>query len=290
MHLTPSSRRTPLLTASVAAALAASSTMLASCSLGSLNFKKEAAATLTTPALAELHVSNQVGSVELKADSSATSITATATRIGKGVTQADADAALAETSATLAPDPGGKFVLAIGKQPSSSGMSKGYEIKWSIVAPPTTMIVVKTNVGEVELTGFTQGADVKVDVGKITGTALAGGGSFTSNVGKVSVSTQAPVTAHSDTGSVSLTLTPGGAGNVKASSNVGSVSLVLASDWTGSVTADSNVGSVNSSIPGAAIKSNTTGKSMTATIGAGAAKAEASSNVGSVSVSIAGTH
>lgn len=267
--LTPAVRRA-FLTASSGMLLTGCTTM-GGCN--SAAFQSKATQTVTVKAEKAFTLTNSVGDVKIVADPSATSVRCEAVKIGKGSSPAKADEALAEIKLTTTDGPADDDAGARAEQPSGGGgwSGKQWEVQWTITAPPGTRIVVKDGVGDVTVSGFVAGADVK------------------SGVGDVSVEARGPVKAHSDVGDVKVVVAGEEAAGVEAVSDVGDVSVTVPLSWRGRVNLDSSVGDVSSNVAGlsGSGRHQATGGSVSGTVGGGDStgpQLKARANVGNVTL------
>jgi hypothetical protein len=259
--------------------------------------------TLSDPAN-RIELRNVVGDIELIGDPAASAITVEAKKIGRGSTQENADAALKEIVVTIAPaaeEPG--VIALIGKQPSTSGQSRGYRVEWKVTAPQAMAVDVVNRVGDIAVVGFTDGAKASADVGDLRAERIAGGLNLRSGVGDVSGedidgamtlesktgdiqgSASGVIKATTNVGEVSVRLTGDGIHPVTARSNTGDIDVTVPRNWKGRLKASTNVGDLEVNLTGVSGDRSTRGSSQSidaSVNGGGEALLDAGTNVGDV--------
>ncbi|HBS29744.1 MAG TPA: hypothetical protein DEB06_09915 [Phycisphaerales bacterium] len=213
----------------------------------------EESETLAAPASGALRLENFVGEIEVVAVEGATEVKAEVLKRGQGRSQKEAEEALDEISVSLSPDamsPGTLVARATlpNKLFNWGGDNKQHEVQWRVTAPPSVVLKITNDVGDVTVKGFTAGAHLATDVGDIVAEGIINGVQASSHVGDIEVSASGAITARSDTGSVSVTVLDGPTGSVTASSDVGSVTVTLSDAWAGDVDINTDVGSIQSGV------------------------------------------
>lgn len=251
----------------------------------------------------KIRLQNMVGDVIVRADASATAVTAEAVKIGKGVDDGAAKAALAEISVSVGPsaDESGLIVLE-AKHPSGK-MGHGYEVKWTVTAPPGVVVDIAGNVGDISVYGFSAGGTIKSNVGDIDVKDVGGGVTITSNVGDVKangITGGATITtstgdievqgaglfsAKTSTGDVEVRVSGSEIADLRASTSTGDVDVTLPTTWKGKIKASSSVGDIEIRAAGFARGDGTSRKSVSGTInGGGDASIEVTCRVGDVTI------
>lgn len=228
--------------------LALAASPLAACA-SSNAYQRVAHDTLSTPAAGQrLEVRNSVGDVTLIADPSATEIRAEVTLTGKGSSPARAADALDDIDVSLQPGNAGAIV-AQATHPDG-GHGREYEVAWKITAPPSLIIIVSNDVGDIDVGGFTSGLSITNDVGDITLRDISGGAKVSTDVGDIGLTSTAPVDARSDVGDVSVTVVPGFVGPISIGSGVGEISLTMPAIGWGEISASTGTGDTSVSLAG----------------------------------------
>lgn len=229
-------------------------------------------------------LNNIVGDVEIKTDPAATGVTAVVVKSGKGITQAEADAAVAEIGVTLAPGSADGEVDALVTQPKSSP-TRNYSVDWTITLPPTAQITIVNKVGDVTVVGGGKGVEITNDVGDVVARDAIGGIALTTRVGDVVAEGSGPITAKSDVGDVSVRLL-GDSDAIKANARVGDVTVSVPRAWKGRFTGTNNVGDLDVDNDALAITTITKsrGRCEATLNGGGDSAIEAGTQVGDVNV------
>lgn len=247
---------------------------------------------------------NMVGDVTITADSAATSVTAEAKKVGKGPDDAGAQEALKEISVSVGPSPDEPGVLLLSAKHPGGKPGRGYEVEWTVTAPPAMVIDLKNNVGEVKVTGFRAGATVTCNVGDLTLQDIAGGVNVDGNVGDltatgidgavtaatstgdITVNSTGAVSAQTSTGRVRVSAMGKQPASVTATTSTGDVSVTVPASWAGRVKASTSVGDLLVQLEKLDAGADKGRKSFRGTVGGGGeATIEASSSVGDVKVS-----
>ena len=231
-----------------------------------------------------LNLTNVVGDVEVKTDAAATGVTAVVVKTGRGSTQAEADAALADIGVTLGPGATEGAVDAIATQPKSNP-TRGYSVQWTITLPPTAQIVITNRVGDVTVLGGGKGVQITNDVGDVAARDASGGLTLTTRVGDVVAHGNGVITVKSDVGDVSVRLA-GEADSITANSRVGDVTVSIPREWKGRAVGTNNVGDVEVDNDALAITNLTKsrGRCEATLNGGGSGVLEASTQVGDVTI------
>lgn len=260
----------------------------ASCDVGT-PFKSEQKLEMNVAReVTQFKITNVVGDIELSADAAATGVSAEIVKTGKGATQAEADAALAEISVTMAPGQADGSVEAIVTQPKG-GHHREYGVKWKITLPPTAQVTVVNRVGDITIQGSLKGVAVSNDVGDIDAKSVAGGVDVSTRVGDVFASGEGAVASKSDVGNVTVEVAAG-AESLKATSRVGDVNVTIPRAWTGTVKATNNVGDLELQSQDFSVSEvkKSRGRCEAKLNGGGAGSLEASTQVGDVTIRSAG--
>lgn len=261
--------------------------LLGGCFGHSLSFKKVASESLAAPAPGQrLTIRNDVGTVTVHADPSASSVSVEVEKVGKGSSQAEADKALDEIVVSLAPHPSNQGELE-GFVTHPRGMRRrGYEVNWVVTAPPSVALYVQTDVGEIEAHGFTAGGRFSSDVGDIAVTDFAGPVDAKSDVGDIRVSTSGPITIRTDVGDVVAHATGAESHSIAVRTDVGAVVLHLDPNWSGKVLAATDVGAVTLATQSAVREEKRTKHRFEGKIGDASSQAsiDVSSDVGSITI------
>lgn len=192
----------------------------------------------------KLVLSNMVGEVEIVADPSASEVTAEITKEGRGKTDELAAKALDEIEITFEPSAADPSILeARGKHPSEA-RNRGYSVHWKITAPPSVVLAIQTDVGEVSVNGFTSGVSVTTDVGEVRATGVAGGVKIVTNVGDVTASVTGPIDVTTDVGNAQVSIVDL-TGPVNVDTDVGNVTLHLPATASASIDAETDTGNVS---------------------------------------------
>lgn len=261
--------------------------LLGGCINSSLNFKKVASESLSAPAPGQLlTIRNDVGTITVRADPTASSVSVEVEKVGKGSSQVEADKALDEIVVSLAPHPSNQGELE-GFVTHPRGMRRrGYEVNWVVTAPPTLALRLQTDVGEIEAHGFQAGGRFRTDVGNIAVTDFVGPVDAKSDVGDVRVSTSGAITIRTDVGDVVAHATGAESHSVAVSTDVGAVVLHLDPNWSGKVVAATDVGSVTLATQTAVREEKRTKHRFEGKIGEASTQAsiEITSDVGSITI------
>jgi hypothetical protein len=209
-------------------------------------FQAREQVTLTAPLPAQrLIVRNRVGDVVLHADPDATEVTAEVVKIGKGVTQAEADKALEQIRVTVAPKPGDPDTLLADVDHPAYSNSRRYEVEWRVTAPAALASEVHLAVGELHVRGFTGGTVLHCSVGDIVTLDLAGSLRAWTSTGDIRAEAAGAVDLSSGVGDIRLRLLPGEPAPVTVRSDVGDIRLRIPTDRTGRLVADTGIGSLD---------------------------------------------
>ncbi len=195
-------------------------------------------------------VHNLIGDVYIQADPAATQITADVTKVGRGPTLNEANAALAEVLVALSPkhDDSGTLVASV-EHPKSTA-SRSYEVDWRITAPPNLIVEVRSQLGDIQAAGFEQHADLTTNLGDIVGRDLPGGVRARTQLGEITVESGASVDVQTNLGDIDLHLISGTSDTVTALTELGDIHIRLPSDRQGRLVADTNLGSIKLRLEG----------------------------------------
>ncbi len=239
-------------TAAVFGALIVSGASMGGCGMPLIKVSEDRVATV--PVGAERFVlQNDVGDVTLVSSDAVTEITAAVHIVGKGTSTEKAQEVLDNLVIVLRYDENepGTVLAGVQLEKRFRRNSYGVSVDWEIVMPSGVAIDLRTDVGDVEASGFVLGASVSTDVGDIKLIDMRGGVDARSDVGSIRVSSDGAVTARSDVGDVRITVLHGGIGDVLATADVGDVTVEFPADRVGHVHASTDIGSVSSSLDGA---------------------------------------
>jgi hypothetical protein len=176
------------------------------------------------------------GDVVVRADPSATEVTATATKEGRGNTKAAADAAVQQIEVELAPLAGEPDTLAASARLPKSTGTRNYSVSWEVVGPPDVLVKAQTDFGDVRAEGFRRGLSVATDFGDIKATA---GGA---------------VQLQTDFGDIRLELLHDNPDSVSIATDFGDVVVNIPQNRSGFFEASTDFGSVDVSLEGARLK------------------------------------
>lgn len=109
-----------------------------------------------------------------------------------------------------------------------SGLLAGCSVDWRISVPADVSITVRSDVGDVSVHGFAAQTTVRVDFGDVRIEEARGAVAAQVNVGDVAVdsaSSDAPLSAVTDTGDAAVRVPLGSSYDVKATTDVGSTTV-----------------------------------------------------------------
>jgi len=192
---------------------------------------------LTAPLPAEkLLVRTDFGDITVRSDADATEIRAEATLIGKGSTPAEAKKALNEIKVTLAADEGSPGIVRAEAEHPDGGISRSYEVRWHVIAPPNVFVDARTSFGDIDVGRFDRGLTIKTAFGDIQADAAG------------------PIDLKSSFGDIELYVREGDIGDVKAVTEFGDVDVRLPMNRAGHLTADTDFGSVDAHLEGMSMR------------------------------------
>ncbi len=210
----------------------------------------------------------------IQADAQAKEVSAVVTKIGRGATAKEAQAALSELEVSLALDDAAGALRAKVSHPRATNIRQ-HEVVWRITAPPDTEVRVTTTIGDATVTGFRKDVSLKTDIGDATVRCdPAGASAITistgvgdvhvsdstrgltakSNVGDIHATAGGPINLDSDVGDVVLHLKPTTAERVLIDNGVGDVCVHLSTSQQGKLTATTEVGSVRIALDGVTMR------------------------------------
>lgn len=210
-----------------------------------------------------LKVTSNVGAIKLDA-AETTEVHITADITVKAGTDEQAEALLEGVHITAEPS-GDKLVIKAEK-PSGFGRNQ-LSVDFTIAAPAGLRLDCTTNVGDVQVNGFTNRVEARTDVGAITCNGLRDAMSLHTNVGDVKAFYVSDAPAAVDVG---------------VSTNVGNIEFTGPSQISANLTAASNVGDIHTHRP--LTVSGSLGKSVKGSLGAGEGKVDLRTNVGSITI------
>lgn len=215
-------------------------------------FERSAQDLLSTPATGQrLEVRNSVGDVTLIADPAATEIRAEVKLTGKGSSPARAEDALDDIQVSLAPNDQG--VIVARADHSAAGRNAQYEVAWKITAPPSLVVSIINDVGDINVQGFTSGLVVANDVGDVTVRDVTGGAKVQTDVGDLGIGAAAPVDARSNVGDIKVTVIPGAVAPITLGADVGTITLTMPALGWGEIDASCGTGDANVRLEGVAV-------------------------------------
>jgi len=192
---------------------------------------------LTAPLPAEkLLVRTDFGDITVRSDADATEIRAEATLIGKGSTPAEAKKALNEIKVTLAADEGSPGIVRAEAEHPDGGISRSYEVRWHVIAPPNVFVDARTSFGDIDVGRFDRGLTIKTAFGDIEADAAGS------------------IDLKSSFGDIELYVREGDIGDVKAVTEFGDVDVRLPMNRAGHLTADTDFGSVDAHLEGMSMR------------------------------------
>ncbi|NLZ07896.1 MAG: DUF4097 domain-containing protein [Phycisphaerae bacterium] len=210
-----------------------------------------------------LDVRTNVGTITLQsADVSEVQVTAEITV--KAKTEEEAEALVSEVQVVA--EPSGRTLVIKAEKPSDFGRNQ-LAVDFTITAPARLALDCTTNVGDIQVTGFSDRVAAKTDVGAIRCTDLRGDADLHTNVGDIHAAYAADAPAALD---------------ITAATNVGNVDLTGPTEMSARLAATVNVGSIDTDRP-----LTITGKiqkSIKATLGNAEADVTLRTNVGSIRI------
>jgi DUF4097 and DUF4098 domain-containing protein YvlB len=230
----------------------------------------------------KFNLKNTVGDITVVADETATGVTATVRKVGKGTTKAEADQALADIVVSMAPGEEEGVVEANATHPSGSGL-RSYVIDWTITTPPGVQVVITNKVGDIQVTGLSAPLNISNDVGDVDVEKVNGALVVDTRVGDIRTNSTGSADVESNVGDVRVVV-HGAAAPVKAKSSVGDINVQVPRGWKSRATMSSNVGDIEiDSGPLSASEVKRSRKRCEATLnGGGEEMIEMTANVGDV--------
>jgi len=210
-----------------------------------------------------LKVTTNVGAIKLEAGETA-EVRITADITVKAKTDEQAEALLEGVRITA--EPSGDTFVVRAEKPSGFGRNQ-LNVDFTITAPAGLRLDCITNVGDVQVNGFTGRVETHTDVGAITCNGLRDGTSLHTNVGDIRA-------AYSPDAPAAL--------DVSVSTNVGNIDFTGPSEISANLTAAANVGDIHTHRP--LTVSGSLGKSVRASLGAAEGKVDLRTNVGSITI------
>ncbi|MEQ9616701.1 MAG: hypothetical protein RLN60_01560 [Phycisphaerales bacterium] len=222
---------------------------LAGCGWNSFTVSETSTEVLSFTDLDTYHtliVDNRVGDITLTAEPGARAITAEITKIGKGSTEEHAKESLEKIEIVLAPvaDEPGVFVCT--SEFPKNWHNHGYAVDWRITAPSHLILDVLGDVGEIAITGFTEGVAARTDVGDIEVIDVQGGVDLRTDVGDIVAVASGAIIASSDVGDIDIRVLDDGYMNhtINLNSDVGDITVRLPAYYKGLLNASTDVGDV----------------------------------------------
>jgi hypothetical protein len=194
-------------------------------------------------AVTALELVNRVGDVSVVGDSSVTRVVAKVTKVGKGVSPAEAEKALAEIEVSLGPEEGSPgTLLAKVDHPRSSSL-RSWEVTWEITAPPQLNLKLRAGVGDVSIRNIEGDVGVASGVGDVEIHGVGGALEANSSVGDVVAEGLAGgARVATDVGDVRLELVRASESSISVTTDVGSVRVSLPDDQGGKLSVRTGVG------------------------------------------------
>lgn len=256
-----------------------------------------------------IYIDNRVGDVTFIADAGAQDVRAEITKIGRGSTKAEADAALAAINPEFKRDESRNRLLASPGHPKDSPM-RSYCVEWKITAPPDQIILVRNNVGDVAVRGFTRQVEVTSSVGDVTVEGdeaawqengpvkivanvgdvrafhIGKGLNVRSEVGDVHAQAGGVVQVATDVGDATVKLLDVDNTGGKVTTDVGDAVVELPRDWKGKMDLRTHVGDLSVDLANCSVrKLSHNGRHLLGEVGdSDKASFEGSTNVGDLRV------
>ncbi|UCG32653.1 MAG: DUF4097 family beta strand repeat protein [Phycisphaerales bacterium] len=190
-----------------------------------------------------LDLDNRVGDIRVVGDPLANTITARVTKIGRGISPAEAQAALTEINVFL--QEGAEGLEAGVKHPHHSTV-RSWEIQWDITAPPKLALELRSNVGEIAARDVNSGVVVSTDVGDVSLANVRGGVVVAADVGDIRVEdVEGEARLETSVGDIRLSFISPSAMPVRAVTDVGSIRVDLSAEQKGRLTVKVGVGDLH---------------------------------------------
>ena len=241
--------------------------LLAGCQSSSDMFRakftrhQELAAPLTD--ITGLEVSTNVGALRLEAGEAAEARIVAEITV-KACTQEQAEELAGQVR--ISAEPRGQTLVIKADRPPDL-RRQNLSVAFTVTAPARLALDCVTNVGDVHITGFTEGVKARADVGAIASTGLRGPAELHSNVGDIRAEYAADAPA---------------ALNISISTNVGRIEFAGPPEISARLTATTNVGSIDTDRPLTVVGSLK--HSIDAQLGRAEGRVNLSTNVGSIRI------
>ncbi|HPC96198.1 MAG TPA: DUF4097 family beta strand repeat-containing protein [Sedimentisphaerales bacterium] len=232
---------------------------------GDYRAKAQRTANLTVPVadVTGLDIRTNVGTIRLES-SDVSEVRITAEITVKAKTEEEAQVLVDEVQ--IVAEQSGRILVIKADKPSNFGRNQ-LAVDFTIAAPARLALDCTTNVGDIQVTGFSDRVAAKTDVGAIRCTDLRDDADLHTNVGDIHATYAADAPA---------------ALNITAATNVGNVDLTGPTEMSARLAASVNVGSIDTDRP-----LTITGKiqkSIKTTIGNAEGDVTLRTNVGSIRI------
>lgn len=198
-----------------------------------------------------LLLENYLGDCTIRADPAARGVRAEVELIGRARTQADADAARAEMTATLVSKPASRppTVVAMIDHPGNNHWFQ-HESRWTIIVPPDIAVRARNVVGALNVEGIRRGAYLQTGAGTIKVRDLRGGLTLITEDGAADVEAAGRIEIRLNAGDAIVNLLSPNPADVAVRVRAGKITLHLPADRSGVLSAETTVGRVRLDLPG----------------------------------------
>ena len=174
-------------------------------------------------------IRNPIGNVTVRT-ANVTGIQLSATKIGRGITEAEAADAVTEIKINVAVLDSDPDILEVTVTlPQSSGtLLRSYAVDWEITVPASLRVSAEVSVGNVTVSGVAANVNVNVDVGNADLMAINGN-----------------ATVRIKTGEVTATVSPSGEATIDLETDVGNVDLRVPASVVAKLDAQTNTGEMD---------------------------------------------
>lgn len=198
-----------------------------------------------------LILENYLGDCTIRADPAAHGVRAEVEMIGRARSQADADAARAEMTASLVSKPASRppTVVAMMDHPGNNHWFQ-HESRWTITVPPDIAVRAKNVVGALNVEGIRRGAYLQTGAGTIKVRDLLGGLTLVVEDGGADVEAAGRIEIRVDAGDARVGPLAQNPADVAVRVRAGKITLDLPPDRSGTLSAESTFGKVRLNAPG----------------------------------------